>query len=100
MMFRLKHIPSGFYFCPVREVKIHWIRPEDGREDYKFVKTNLSKNGKVYHKRPSFNYIGKEFYNHLHTQHKAATAYQISYHWLNVSVTPYIESEWEIEEIS
>lgn len=99
-MYRLKHIPTGYYFCPSREVKAHWTRPEDGRKFSNYVRTNLSKKGKVYQSRPSFKYIGDEFYNHLAATPKEATHYQISYAWLTTEVTPFVASEWEIEEIS
>jgi hypothetical protein len=46
MMYRLKHVPSGLYFVPSREIV-------DPAQKYTYVKSNLSKTGKVYHRKPS-----------------------------------------------
>lgn len=89
-MYRMKHKPSGMYFCPSRELKVR-----DG-ENWGYVKSNLSKDGKIYPRNPSFGYIGKTFYDHS----------QIT--WSNTGwkilsprnlLMPFRSQEWEIEEI-
>ena len=95
-MYKLLHKPTGLYFCPSREVKGHWTRPDDGREFSNYVKSNLSKTGKVYHNRPSFKYIGNGFHSHLNVMPDVKTAV---YPWLHSVICPFIENEWEIVEL-
>ena len=45
--FRLKHIGTGLYYCPLRQIQ---VRGFDGKTHY--VKSNLSKRGKVYFTNP------------------------------------------------
>ena len=94
-MYKLLHKPTGLYFCPSREVKGHWTNPDDGREFSNYVKSNLSKTGKIYNKRPSFKYIGVTFWNHL----EAYPSSQAVYPWLVSRLFTFRESEWEIVEL-
>ena len=94
-MYKLLHKPTGLYFCPSREIKGTWISSEDGRKFINYVKSNLSKTGKVYQNRPSLKYIGERFWNHLDVQ-PASTS---SYPWLVSRLNTFIENEWEIVEI-
>lgn len=73
----MRHIPSGLFYRPYRTVK--------SPEGY-FVKSNLSKKGKVYSMRPSLGWIGMSFYTHLHK------------HNYNVAHAFY-PGEWEIVDI-
>jgi len=51
MSYRIKHKPTGLYFCPSRSVK-----DEHGN----YVKSNLSDKGKLYHRYPSLDWcLGK-----------------------------------------
>jgi hypothetical protein len=94
-MYKLLHKPTGLYFCPSREIKGTWTRPTDGRKFNNYVKSNLSKTGKVYQNRPSFKYISGGFWNHLDV-HPSSTAL---YPWLVSRLNTFIESEWEIVEV-
>jgi hypothetical protein len=86
-MFRLKHVPTGLYFCPSREIKVEgW-----------YIKSNLSKSGKIYAKRPSFKYVGNIFYSHLSYQMK--NTHSVVPLPENISL-PFVDSEWVIEEIT
>lgn len=56
-IYRIKHVPSGMYYTPSREVLIS----RDGVSHY--VKSNLSKKGKVYiHRKPQ---LPTCYYDHL-----------------------------------
>jgi len=46
-LYRIKHKPTGLFYCPVR--------------GFGENKTNLSKNGKVYTKRPTFSHMSHGF---------------------------------------
>lgn len=56
--FRIKHLPSGLYFIPSREIKIKL------GSDTHLVKSNLSIKGKIY-LNPSVKFIGDGIYTHL-----------------------------------
>jgi hypothetical protein len=55
--YRIKHLPTGLYFCPSRHIKVG-----DG-----YVKSNLSRTGKAYLKKPTLRFLGDTVYNHLGT---------------------------------
>jgi hypothetical protein len=95
-MYKILHKPTGLYFCPTREVKAKWTRPEDGRTFSNYVKSNLSKTGKVYTKRPTLKYIREGAWTHLSPQ---PNIYDVAYPWLQAGMIPFFESEWEIVEI-
>jgi len=56
-VYRLKDPKTGLYYCPSRDIKA--ILP-DGRERY--VKSNLSKKGKIYYK--SYNNDIRHIHDH------------------------------------
>ena len=86
-MFRLKHVPTGLYFCPSREMKVEgW-----------YIKSNLSKSGKIYAKRPSFKYVGNMFYSHL--SYEMTKRFSVTPMPENIPL-PFIDSEWVIEDIN
>jgi len=92
-VYKLKHLPTGMYFIPSREIKI--THPTD-KNSYGYVKSNLSKVGKVYLKKPSFAYIKYGFYNPAIIRwipRDGTGAYPI-----NAVFSQYIPSEWVIEE--
>ena len=100
--YRLKHLPTGLYYIPSRDVKItgKWA---DGSEWWEFVKSNLSKTGKCYVRKPSLKQIGSGIYNHLKTkellvQDRLGVNYRYSFYRIS-GIDPVIESEWEIEEV-
>lgn len=88
-IYRLKHLPTGLYFCPSREIQVKLLG--DDRK-VRYVKSNLSKTGKAYLKKPTLAYVGQAYYTHLIESAKELTRNG------NV-VRPFIPSEWIIEEV-
>ena len=82
-LFRIKHIPTGMYYCPNRHIQIR----HNGEK--KYVKSNLSKKGKIYQKKPSLSWIGHVYYNHLTG----------SMNGFDEPISHFNEEEWEIEEV-
>jgi hypothetical protein len=72
--YRIKHIPTGLFYCPYRMVKANF-------SDYQ-TKTNLSKVGKIYPKKPTLKFIGEGYYSHFSPH----------------TLVPFVETEWEIVE--
>jgi hypothetical protein len=62
--YKLKHIPSGLYFIPGREVSVK-LKDKNGQLNQRWVKSNLSKKGKIYQQRPTLRWLGDIFYTHL-----------------------------------
>jgi len=87
-VYRLKHIPTGMYYCPSREIHIT-INGE-----WHYIKSNLAKKGKVYTARPSFKWIENGFYNHLQFIGITSTDYYDRH-----KLCPFIAIDWIIEEI-
>ena len=85
-MYRLKHHPSGLYFCPARKI----LAP--GGKYFDYIKSNLSQTGKVYHRRPSIAHVGGSYYNPtLPARDALASEERYLY--------PVIESEWLVEAV-
>lgn len=85
--YRMKHVPSGLYYCPSRDARVNFINHEGSA----YVKTNLSKRGKVYLSRPSFKWIGGTFYTHLG---------QFRYTWSRDTIrVPFVVADWIIEPV-
>ena len=96
--YRLKHIPSGLYYRPSAELQIQ----VGGKRHY--VKSNLSKKGKIYPQKPSLSWIDRGFYNHVQLQSDKMIDFladgKVSldgYRERNV-LYPYVETDWVIEE--
>jgi hypothetical protein len=51
--YRIKHLPTGLYYRPSRELYVKGNNPIG-----KYVKYNLSKVGKVYNKKPTLDWLG------------------------------------------
>lgn len=89
--YRMKHVPSGLYYCPSRDVR---AKVEGAAASYQLnVKTNLSKRGKVYLSRPTFKWIGDSFYDHRIPRRVTDTRY-------GGKTSPFIPSDWIVEEVS
>jgi hypothetical protein len=92
-VYRLKHLPTGLYFCPSRELKVKILdHPDVQYRNGIYIKSNLSTTGKSYIKKPSFKNIGSNFYTHIIT----------SYTQLNgrkYLLLPFIDHEWIIDEV-
>jgi hypothetical protein len=93
-LYRIKHTPSGMYFCPSREVKIKLADGSIYQQNGFYVKSNLSKNGKIYVRWPRLGQIGSSYYTHLITSVK-----QLNQGIGNYTLNPVLESEWQIEQI-
>lgn len=62
--YKLRHIPTGLYFIPSRQVSVR-LKDKNGEVHHHWVKSNLSKKGKVYAQRPTLKWLGNIFYNHI-----------------------------------
>lgn len=51
--YRIKHLPSGQYYCPTRWVAVKGMG---------YQKSNLSPVGKVYPKKPTLKWLGNKVY--------------------------------------
>jgi hypothetical protein len=57
MSYQILHKPTGLFYCPSRKVK---------NRAGAYVKSNLSKKGKIYNISPALGWIGGSIYTHLH----------------------------------
>lgn len=58
MAYRIFHIPTGLYYIPSRRIKAPgWPNS--------YIKSNLSKTGKSYTRKPSLKMLGRSIYNHI-----------------------------------
>lgn len=92
-VYRILHTPSGLYFCPSREVKVRLADENVYGTGGRYVKSNLSKQGKTYLKRPSLTYVGSGYYTHLIQSVKELGMRNHS------CLKPFIPDEWVIEEV-
>lgn len=87
-VYRLKHLPTGLYYRPSRDVK---VKGADGVSTW--VKSNLSKDGKVYTSKPSLSWVEGGFYNHLAPQRSSS--------WRRSErVDTYRPEDWAVEEVA
>ena len=91
-IYRILHKPTGLYFCPSREVKVQ-LSDETVAGMVRYIKSNLSKKGKAYIKRPSLAYVGSGYYTHLIT-----SVLELKY-GRGSCVKPFLEDEWVIVEV-
>lgn len=93
-LYRIKHVPSGMYFCPSRDVKVKLADGNAYQQAGCYVKSNLSKTGKAYIKKPTLKYVGSNYYSHLITSVRQLNGYARAH-----CVLPVLESEWQIEQV-
>ena len=98
MMYRIKHTPSGMYFCPSRSIR---AKLTDDSPVYaqipRYIKSNLSKDGKIYTKQPSLTQIGTHYYTH----HQVISARDLDHGIIGeYKMLAVIPEEWVIEEIA
>lgn len=92
-VYRIRHVPTNPYFCPSREIQVSLAGCPSWYPSGKvYVKSNLSKTGKTYLKKPSLKFIGSSYYTHLVTT------------WAQLDsnrncLQPMVESEWIVEEV-
>jgi hypothetical protein len=92
--YRMKHAPTGLYYCPSRTVRVTVYVSQD-RTHLAWVKSNLSKRGKVYPVKPTFKWLGKSLYSHLRT----FTPDDLKYR-RDRNLVPFVEDDWVIEEVA
>jgi hypothetical protein len=88
-VYRIKHVPTGLYFIPSRKVKV------TQGVDWTYVKSNLSKSGKVYAKKPSLKFLDDLYYSHIGLVWKQ----QGIWNRAEEQLLPVVQSEWVIERI-
>ena len=93
-LYRILHVPTGMFFCPSREVRVKLPDGNGYQQAGCYVKSNLSKTGKAYVKKPSLTYVGSNYYTHLITSVK-----QLNSHGVTACMLPVLESEWQIQEL-
>ena len=97
-MYRILHVPTGMYFCPSRTIKVRL--PDDSTIYQKIgrqIKSNLSKEGKVYTQKPSLKQIGSHYYTHDGISSVTDLTNDIVGEY---RMLPVIENEWTIEEVA
>ena len=99
-LYRVRHIPSGLFYRACREAAIKF------GGDSRYVKSNLTKQPKIYHVKPSIGMLSGTFYNHLVTQ-------QLLDQWAiknpdgnfynspcrRDALHPFLSSEWMVETL-
>lgn len=93
-IYRILHVPTGLYFCPSRHVKVRLSDGQPWQQSGIYVKSNLSKTGKTYTRRPSLNYLGDNYYTHLIQSVK-----ELNTHDRDSCMKIVVLSEWCIEEM-
>lgn len=90
-VYRIRHIPTGMYYCPSRTVTVK----VEGKSYRQWVKSNLSKNGKLYPRKPNLAHI-----NHIwnHTKLTIETQYG-DQKWARPTLEEFNENDWEIVEV-
>lgn len=102
---RIKHIPTGLYFCPSREIKVT-VNDKDNVSKSFYCKSNLSKTGKFY-KNATFKYVSGGMYNHLdakeriqeYAKDKSWKQMWGTMNFIKNKVSEFVESEWKIESV-
>jgi hypothetical protein len=89
--YRILHKPTGLFYCPSREIKVK-IQDSNGKIIERHVKSNLSKTGKAYVKRPTIKHIGSSIYTHLITHESQLRS-------RNTCLIPVATEHWEIVEV-
>lgn len=93
-VYRILHKPTGLYFCPSRDIKLTLQDGDKPTHRVVHVKSNLSKVGKTYLKKPSLTYVGQVYYTHLITNIRALNPRQ------HGCLLPFVQDEWQIVEVT
>lgn len=93
-VYRIRHVPTGMYFCPSREVKVKLQDGQPWQQSGVYVKSNLSKTGKTYLRKPSLAYVGTNYYTHLITSVR-----ELNDRVGSCCMKPVVESEWQIDQV-
>jgi len=89
------------YYRPSSEVQVKVLNPDGTVKVRCYVKTNLSKKGKIYPQKPSWSWIDGGYYNHLLTKQRIIDENLDPYGRFNIRYKsyPFVQSEWELEEL-
>ena len=101
-MQRIKHIPTGLYYRPCYDKAVR-ITDDSGNDRTIYVKSNLSKNGKIY-RAATLKWLHQGYYNHTVSEKSAKQKMSgkdfYQYYWDDInSNLKFNESEWEVEEL-
>jgi hypothetical protein len=89
--YRLKDKVTGLYYCPSRSVQV-----KDKKTGYSnYVKSNLSKKGKIYWSDPRKHIINVWDHTKVVIDSTLSYSERITGHQLR----PFILNEWELEEV-
>ncbi|KKL83507.1 hypothetical protein LCGC14_1974040 [marine sediment metagenome] len=94
-IWRIKHVPTGFYYCPVRRINSK-CKNQCGIGHTQLVRSNLSKTGKIYARRPSLKKLHLGHCSHL-TNYPVDSSGVFS-HIATIAVIPFSNTDWTIEE--
>lgn len=94
-VYRILHVPTGMYFCPSRDIRVKLADlPSYYGSGTIAVKSNLSKTGKTYLKRPTIKQIGKSYYTHLFNSARDMAP------GTHYCVRAVLADEWVVEEVA
>lgn len=88
--YRLKHLPTGLYFIPSRSVRYAGPVPASGHAPW-YVKSNLSRTGKLYARQPSLARLGGSYCDHTKPVNVTGRYRSQAY--------PVMANEWVIEVV-
>ena len=91
-VWRIRHIPSGLYYCPSRSIKVRLEGDSSVFPTGRYIKSNLSATGKTYLKKPNLRFLGDCYYTHL-----ISSVNELNQGVGNYCLRPVIEAEWSIE---
>lgn len=93
MAYRLKHLPTGLYYTPSRDVA---VRSKDGITRWR-IKSNLSKTGKLYLTEAQAGAAKNcgTFYDHTRCTWEGRAGREVA----QTAFRPMFADEWKVEEV-
>jgi hypothetical protein len=88
-VYRIKHKPTGMYYAPTKRTT----------RDGAYLKTNLSKNGKLYLKEPKPEKILGHGYSNPNSAVPKVTKEGWKHFDYNAGWTAFDPKEWEVEKV-
>ena len=99
--YRFKHKLTGLYFCRSRTIRFN-VKIPNGKTIRVYVKSNLSKNGKIYPRLPNWKWLKCGIYDHV-TLKQGLLDGSIDNYWSGYytesKVLRFNQSDWELEEL-
>jgi hypothetical protein len=99
-VYRIKHLPSGMYFCPSRKARVKLLDDSEVYQDLipRYIPSNLSKDGKAYTRRPSLKQI---LGTHYYTHHLVNSVEDLDHGMIGeYKMLEVMLDEWIIEEVT